>query len=42
MHKEKNKEHEWNNAIEEAKIVYKKECTRIDGCRIRKDGTVEY
>ena len=42
IHKEKNKEQEWNNAIEEAKIVYKKECTRIDGCRIRKDGTVEY
>ena len=42
IHKEKNKEHEWNNAIEEAKIVYKKECTRIDGCRVRKDGTVEY
>ena len=42
IHKEKNKEQEWNSAIEEAKIEYKEECTRIDGCRIRKDGTVEY
>ena len=42
IHKEKNKEQVWNDAIEEAKIEYKKECTRIDGCRVRKDGTVEY
>jgi hypothetical protein len=42
IHKEKNKEQVWNDAIEEAKIEYKEECTRIDGCRIRKDGTVEY
>ena len=42
IHKEKNKEQVWNDAIEEAKIEYKEECTRIDGCRVRKDGTVEY
>ena len=42
IHKEKNKEQEWNEAIKEAKIEYTKECTRIDGCRVRKDGTVEY
>ena len=40
--KEKNKEKEWTEAIEEAKVEYVKECTRIDGCRVRKDGTVEY
>ena len=42
IHKEKNKEQVWNEAIKEAKIEYTKECTRIDGCRVRKDGTVEY
>ena len=42
IHKEKNKEQEWNEAIKEAKIEYTKECTRIDGCRVRKDGTIEY
>ena len=42
IYKEKNKEQVWNDAIEEAKIEYKEECTRIDGCRVRKDGTVEY
>ena len=40
--KEKNKEKEWTEAIQEAKVEYVKECTRIDGCRVRKDGTVEY
>ena len=42
IHNEKNKEQEWNEAIKEAKIEYTKECTRIDGCRVRKDGTIEY
>ena len=42
IYKEKNKEQVWNDAIEEANIEYKEECTRIDGCRVRKDGTVEY
>ena len=42
IYKEKNKEQVWNDAIEEAKIEYKEECTRIDGCRVRKNGTVEY
>jgi hypothetical protein len=42
IYKEKNREVEWNNAIEEATIEYKKECTRIDGCRVLKDGTVEW
>ena len=40
--KEKNKEKEWTEAIQKAKVEYVKECTRIDGCRVRKDGTVEY
>ena len=40
--KEKNKEKEWTEAIQKAKVEYAKECTRIDGCRVRKDGTVEY
>jgi hypothetical protein len=42
IYKEKNREVEWNNAIEEANIEYKKECTRIDGCRVLNDGTVEW
>ena len=42
IHNEKNKEQKWNEAIKEAKIEYTKECTRIDGCRVRKDGTIEY
>ena len=42
IHKEKNKEQEWNEAIKEAKIEYTKECIRIDGCKVRKDGTIEY
>ena len=42
IHKEKNKEQEWNEAIKKAKIEYTKECTRIDGCRVLKDGTIEY
>jgi hypothetical protein len=29
-------------AIEEAKVEYVKECTRIDGCKVRKDGTIEW
>jgi hypothetical protein len=40
--KEKNKEQEWNKAIKKAKIDYIQECTRVDGCRIRKDGTIEW
>ena len=23
-------------------LIVEKECTRIDGCKIRKDGTIEY
>jgi hypothetical protein len=42
IYKEKNKEASWNKAIKEAKIEYEKECTRIDGCRILKDGTIEW
>ena len=42
LYKEKNKEQDWNKAIEEAKIDYIQECTRVDGCRIRKDGTIEW
>ena len=42
IHKEKNKEVRWVEAIEEAKVEYVKECTRIDGCKVRKDGTIEW
>ena len=42
IYKEKNKESNWSKAIEEAKVEYVKECTRIDGCRVRKDGTIEW
>ena len=42
IYKEKNKEETWSEAIEEAKVEYVKECTRIDGCRVRKDGTIEW
>ena len=42
LYKEKNKEQEWNKAIKKAKIDYIQECTRIDGCRILKDGTIEW
>jgi len=42
IHKEKNKEVRWVEAIEEAKVEYVKECTRIDGCKLRKDGTIEW
>ena len=42
IYKEKNKEETWSKAIEEAKVEYVKECTRIDGCRVRKDGTIEW
>ena len=42
IHKEKNKEVRWVEAIEKAKIEYVKECTRIDGCKVRKDGTIEW
>jgi len=42
IHEEKNKEQEWEEAIEEAKVEYVKECIRIDGCRVRKDGTIEW
>ena len=42
LYKEKNKEQDWNKAIKKAKIDYIQECTRIDGCRIRKDGTIEW
>lgn len=42
IHKEKNKEVRWVESIEEAKIEYVKECTRIDGCKVRKDGTIEW
>jgi uncharacterized membrane protein YraQ (UPF0718 family) len=43
IYKEKNKEEEWNKAIEKATIEYKKECTRIDGCKVNMiDGTVEW
>ena len=41
IYKEKNKESNWSEAIEEAKIEYVKECTRIDGCKVKKDGTIE-
>jgi uncharacterized membrane protein YraQ (UPF0718 family) len=40
--KEKNHDKDWNEAIKKAKIDYIQECTRIDGCRVRKDGTIEY
>jgi cbb3-type cytochrome oxidase subunit 3 len=42
LYKEKNKEQDWNKAIKKAKIDYIQECTRVDGCRIRKDGTIEW
>tara|TARA_B100000745_G_C19815582_1_gene269062 strand:- start:64 stop:300 length:237 start_codon:yes stop_codon:yes gene_type:complete len=42
IYKEKHKDDSWNKAIEEAKVEYVKECTRIDGCRVRKDGTIEW
>ena len=42
LYKEKNKEQDWNKAIKKAKIDYIQECTRIDGCKIRKDGTIEW
>ena len=42
IYKEKNKEVRWVKAIEEAKVEYVKECTRIDGCKVRKDGTIEW
>ena len=42
IYKEKNKEETWSEAIEEAKVEYVKECTRIDGCRVRKAGTIEW
>jgi hypothetical protein len=42
IHKEKNKEVRWVEAIEKAKIEYVKECTRIEGCKVRKDGTIEW
>ena len=42
IYNEKNKEVKWKQSIEEAKIEYVKECTRIDGCRVRKDGTIEW
>ncbi len=42
IHKEKNKEVRWVASIEEAKVEYVKECTRIDGCKVRKDGTIEW
>ena len=42
IYKEKNKEIRWVEAIEETKVEYVKECTRIDGCRVRKDGTIEW
>ena len=42
LYKEKNKEEDWNKAIKKAKIDYIQECTRVDGCRIRKDGTIEW
>ena len=42
IYKEKNKEQEWTKAIQKAKVEYVKECTRIDGCRVRKDGTIEW
>ena len=42
IYKEKNKESNWSKAIEEAKIEYVKECTRIDGCKVNKDGTIEW
>ena len=42
IYKEKNKESNWSEAIEEAKIEYAKECTRIDGCKVKKDGTIEW
>ena len=42
IHKEKNKEVRRVEAIEEAKVEYVKECTRIDGCKVRKDGTIEW
>ena len=42
IYKEKNKEETWSEAKEDAKVEYVKECTRIDGCRVRKDGTIEW
>jgi len=39
---QKDPKKEWDEAIHKAKIEYIKECTRIDGCRIREDGTVEW
>ena len=42
IYKEKNKEETWSKAIEEAKVEYVKECTRIDGCKVKKDGTIEW
>ena len=42
LYKEKNKEQDLNKAIKKAKIDYIQECTRVDGCRIRKDGTIEW
>ena len=42
LYKEKNKEQDWNKAIKKAKIDYIQECTRVDGGRIRKEGTIEW
>ena len=42
IYNEKNKEVKWKQSIEEAKVEYVKECTRIDGCKVRKDGTIEW
>ena len=48
IHKEKNKEQVWNDGNADRKLKEikeekkERECTRIDGCRVRKDGTVEY
>ena len=31
-----------SEVVEATRSAYSKECTRIDGCRILKDGTIEY